>query len=310
MRKGDSPKLLYLARLFQSIPPIYFSWIDYLIPKKNKNNKYPIIFILAIPRGGSTIAYQLLNRGTNSFYLSNLWNLLFSIPLLGGKLVSVTSENKIFKSDKGLVSGLSGESEGMKFWEYWTGQGLEEKRNVVPARRLSYIKSVFSTLLSKKTPMISGYLGHSFSVEQLRKDFPGCIFVYVKRDKLSNVYSLVKTYNEFAIRDNNFNWISLKPKGWGDRVNDEINDKALWQFNAIKNEIESNISDKDTITFNYKNICRDPDKFIRDVSTFALQKNMMLKLNAANIPNKLIPSIINSEENDLTREIAGLLKNE
>ena len=213
MRKGSSPILLSLARLFQSIPPVFLTWIDFCIPKK-KSNSFPIIFVIAPPRSGSTLTYQLLNRGTKSLYLSNFWNLLYSLPYIGGRYVKSISKNKSFNSDRGLVSGLSGESEGMRFWSYWTGQGLIEDENMVIDKRVKYIKSVFSSLLSKEVPMISGYLGHSFSLKFLRENFPGSIFIYLKRDELSNIYSMVQTYKGFETNRKDFNWLSLKPIGW------------------------------------------------------------------------------------------------
>ena len=86
MRKGTSPILLSIARIFQSIPPFLLSWIEFSLPKK-KSDFYPIIFIIALPRSGSTVTYQLLNRGTKSLYLSNLWKLMYALPYIGSRYV-------------------------------------------------------------------------------------------------------------------------------------------------------------------------------------------------------------------------------
>ena len=268
MRKGTNPILLSLGRIFQSIPPSFLTWIDFCIPKK-KSNSFPIIFVIAPPRSGSTLTYQLLNRGTRSLYLSNFWNLLYALPYIGGRYVKSISKNKRFKSDRGLVSGLSGEAEGMKFWSYWMGQDLIEKKNIVPKKRVEYIKSVFSTLLKKDKPMISGYLGHAFSVNFLRENFPGCIFIYLKREEISNIYSMIKTYKGFEENRKYFNWISLKPLGWQEKIEDNVIDKVLWQYKSIKQKIESEISEKDTLTVNYEEICRQPRIFLQNVSNFA-----------------------------------------
>ena len=307
MRKGNSPILLSLARIFQSIPPSFLIWIDFCIPKK-KSNSFPIIFVIAPPRSGSTITYQLLNRGTRSLYLSNFWNLLYALPYIGGRYVKSISKNKIFNSDRGLVSGLSGEAEGMKFWSYWMGQDLIEKKNIVPKKRIEYIKSVFSTILKKDKPMISGYLGHAFSVNFLRENFPGCIFIYLKRDEISNIYSMIQTYKGFEENRKYFNWISLKPKGWEEKIEDNVIDKVLWQYKSIKQKIESEISDKDTLTVNYEEICRQPRLFLENVSNFAKEKGIKLSLVTDNIPSNLKVSITNSDKDELSRKISILLK--
>jgi hypothetical protein len=307
MRNGTSPILLSLARIFQSIPPIFLTWIDFCIPKK-KSNSFPIIFVIAPPRSGSTLTYQLLNRGTRSLYLSNFWNLLYAIPYIGGRYVKLISKNKRFKSDRGLVSGLSGEAEGMKFWSYWMGQDLIEKKNIVPKKRVKYIKSVFSTLLKKDKPMISGYLGHAFSVNFLRENFPGCIFIYLKRDEISNIYSMIQTYKYFEENRKDFNWVSLKSIGWEEKIEENVIDKVLWQYESIKQKIESEISDKDTLTVNYEEICRQPRLFLENVSNFAKEKGIKLSLVTDNIPSNLKVSITNSDKDELSREISILLK--
>lgn len=306
MRKGTSPILLSIARMMQSIPPVFLTWIEFLIQKK-KSNLFPIIFIISTPRSGSTITYQLLNRATKSLYLSNLWNLLYALPFIGGKYTKEISENKDFKSDKGLVSGLSGESEGMKFWNYWMGQDLVERENIVPEKRLKYLKSVFSTLLTKDRPMISGYLGHAFSVDFLRKNFPGCIFVYLKRDKISNIYSMIRTYNEFEKNRNNFNWMSLKPIGWEDKIEEEVIDKVFWQYKSIKQKIESEISEEDTIIVDYEDICNNPHKFLKQIQAFAKEHEIDLQLYLENIPDSFHVSKINRNKDEIAKQIRQLL---
>ena len=306
MRKGTNPILLSVARMIQSIPPFFLTWIEFLI-SKNKSNIFPIIFIISPPRSGSTITYQILNRATRSLYLSNIWNLLYALPFIGGKYTKDMSTNKDFKSDRGLVSGLSGESEGMKFWNYWMGQDLEERENIVPEKRLKYLKSVFSTLLTKDKPMISSYLGHAFSVDFLRKNFPGCMFVYLKRDEISNIYSMIRTYKEFDKNRKNFNWMSLKPIGWKDNIEEEVTDKVLWQYKSIKQKIESEISEEDTIIVDYEDICNNPHKFLKQIQEFAKEHEIDLQLYLENIPDSFHVSKINRNKDKLAQQISQLL---
>ena len=57
--------------------------------------------------------------------------------------------------------------------------------------------------------------------------------------------------------------MSLKPIGWEDKIKKEVADKVLWQYRSIKQKIESEISDKDTLTVNYEEICRNPKQFLK-----------------------------------------------
>lgn len=288
-----------LGRLFQSIPPFLYSWIE-LFFRKRKTQKYPIIFLISTPRSGSTLTYQILSRGTKSYFLTNFWNLLYAIPLIGGLL---TKRNKNissnFKSDRGLVTGLFGESEGLKFWKYWINQGLEETSEF-NVQKTSYLKKVFGRLLSNEQPFISAFLGHAFSINYLRKSFPGSFFVYVKRDPLSNIYSMYQTGKVFS-------WFSLKPKNWDKVLSYSDTERFIWQYRSIKQKIESEISEEDTIIVNYEDICNNPHKFLKQIKEFAKEHEIDLQLYLENIPDSFHVSKINRDKDELAKQISQLL---
>lgn len=310
MRKGTSPILLRIARLFQSIPPFFFTWIEIFF-KKNYIKTYPLIILVSPPRSGSTLSYQLLSRGTRSLYFTNIWNLFYSLPIIGGLISKNNRDNRSnFTSDRGLVGGIYGEAEGLKFWRYWTSQGLEESNKTLPLRRIKYLRKVFGRLLSKDYPMVTAYLGHSFSINKLRKIFPGCMFIYLKRDKLSNIYSMLQTYKEFEQERRNFNWMSLKPLGWKNKINEPILNKVIWQYNEIVKRIENDILDNDTLIVQYEEICENPKGFLQDVKSFAMRKNIDITLTLDNIPESFNVSQIKENENLDTKKISDLIKDE
>lgn len=288
-----------LGRLFQSIPPFLYSWIE-LFFRKSKTQKYPIIFLISTPRSGSTLTYQILSRGTKSYFLTNLWNLLYAIPLIGGLL---TKRNKNissnFKSDRGLVTGLFGESEGLKFWKFWINQGLEETSEF-NVQKTSYLKKVFGRLLSNEQPFISAFLGHAFSINYLRKSFPGSFFIYVKRDPLSNIYSMYQTGKVFS-------WFSLKPNDWDKVLSYSDTERFIWQYRSIKQKIESEISDEDTIIVNYEDICNNPHKFLKQIKAYAKDHDIDLKLYLENIPDSFHVSEINIDNDEIAKQISQLL---
>jgi len=299
MNKGRKSFGVFLGRLFQSIPPFLYSWIEGFF-KKEEISKYPIIFIVSMPRSGSTITYQILSRGTKSYILTNLWNILYALPLFGA-LVSrrKRNDNSDFNSDRGLVNGIFGESEGLKFWKYWIGQGLEDisEFNV---KRTSYLRKVFGRLLNKGHPFFSSFLGHAFSINYLRKSFPGSIFIYIKRDPLSNIYSMYQTGKEFA-------WFSLKPKNWDKVLDYSDAERFIWQYKNIKQKIDSEISEKDTIIVNYEDICTNPHNFLKQIQEFAKEHKINIQLCLDNIPNSFYVSRINPDQDDLSKQISQLL---
>ncbi|MBT3418309.1 MAG: hypothetical protein HN427_05995 [Flavobacteriales bacterium] len=303
MSKGRKSIVVNIGRIFQTIPPFFFSWIEIFFYKKDIK-RYPFIVVISTPRSGSTLTYQILSRGTKSVFLTNLWNLLYALPLIGG-IISKRNENnnEEFSSDRGLVSGIYGEAEGLKFWQYWSGQGLEETDQKIPIKRVKYLRRIFGSLLKNDLPMMSGYLGHSLSINNLRKIFPGILFIYLKRDKLSNIYSMYNT-------GNGFDWFSLKPKGWEQSLSLPIHERFVWQYNKIVDKIESEISDKDTLVVNYEDICENPKQFLNDVKTFSSKHNINLKLTLQNIPDSFNVRKIDPNQDEDSKIIHNLLQNE
>ena len=80
------------GRIFQMINPILFRILEIGF-KHKRMKKYPIIAVIAPPRSGSTLTYQILANGVQSLYLTNLWNLFYAIPIIGGLLSKNKSSN-------------------------------------------------------------------------------------------------------------------------------------------------------------------------------------------------------------------------
>ena len=299
-RKSSS---VFFGRLFQSIPTYLISWLEIFF-KKGHVKRYPLIILVSPPRSGSTLTYQILSRGAIALYLTNLWNVLYAIPIIGG-LLSINSKSKRrnFTSNRGLVAGMYGESEGLKFWDHWTSQGLEESMNRLSVSKIKYIRKVFGRLTSKDYPMVTAYLGHSLSIDKLRKIFPGCMFIYLKRDKLSNIYSMYNVGKEFS-------WFSLKPKGWQETLSMSKHERFVWQYNTIVNKIEREIKESDTLIVNYEDICSDPHDFLRNVQDFAKNKQINVRLDLENIPNRFEVSKISSSYDPDSKKIYDIIKDE
>ena len=85
MRQGTNPILLKTARFFKP----YLLFFNLIESFYSRRDKFPIIFCCD-PRSGSTLTYQILNRGTKSLYISNPWNLLYALPFAVIKMIPIT----------------------------------------------------------------------------------------------------------------------------------------------------------------------------------------------------------------------------
>lgn len=282
-----STVLVKLARKIQKVYH-YFSFLDLPFELFSKKTDKLVICLLAPPRSGSTLTYQLLSSSIKCSSLRNISNLLYSTPILSEKVSSLLCKNlkTTYSSSQGFVNGFCGEAEGLKFWKYWLNQGLIEDNDSLNLEKLVKLKNKFEKF--NNDVIVTGYLGHVFSIKEMEETFDNIIFVYLKRDTLSNAYSLLKLHKlgNYSVLPNNIN------------KNCNEYEFVLNQIGEIHNRINS-FSVKNMIAISYEDLCDNPKSLINQLSNKALQLGFNIQVNSSNIPMNFKKSVIspNKDEN-------------
>jgi len=272
----------------------YLSFLDYFVTVPlllKKKNSVPLVCIVAPPRSGSTLTYQSLIGQINNFHLTNIWNLLYATPAIGALVSRFTCRNykSAFQSHNGFVPGVCGESEGMKFWTHWSGQSLVQSEGALDVEKLSKLYSALQKVGQNKV-FISGYLGHAFSMNALRRVFPDIIFIHVTRDLLSNAYSIYQRSGS--------GWFSLKPETLQGKTFHSTHEQVVEQLFAIHAAILQSSKSSDTMQIKYEEICEDPQAAIDKIIGFSAQQSVELEKSADTIQcfqTKKVTSSTNSD---------------
>ena len=280
----------------------YFSFLDYLarIPLFFRSKHHPpVMAIVSPPRCGSTLTYQVLVSRLESRHLTNLANLFYATPAFGAWLASVVCNRhrSTFRSDYGFVSGLCGESEGMKFWTHWSGQELENNPTNFKPGKLQELYSIMQRADPRKV-FIGGYIGQVFCMELLRKSFPGIIFIHVTRDLLSSAYSL--------FRKSDGGWYSLVPEHLREVSFSSTHDRVVEQLFSLHSIILKNSGEGDVIPIRYERLCRDPEGMVGEIVDFGRGRGLNLNLKACDFP-VFYPSIVDPDVNPETRKLQECL---
>ena len=232
----------------------------------------------------------------------NIWNLFFSTPMLGAFLSDGFCSNyqTNYKSVKGFVPGICGEAEGMRFWKYWVGQGLQPDESNLKPKRLKKINKLFSKRYSSTYNVwISGYIGHVFCIDLLRKYWPNAVFIHVYRDLLSNAYSVYKNFP--------YSWFSLDPGGIQNTSGDRYEEIAR-QITRI-HSIILDYYGRDMVSVSYEELCESPQKVIRQIS-FSAQKNDILLREKNSIPLAFEKIEVSWDSNKQQKKLHQYLKEE
>lgn len=285
--KGRSAWVVKAGRLFQKVYHL-FSFLDYVLIPFLKKNPVPLICIVAPPRSGSTLTYQLLTSVFENHHLTNLSNLLYATPVLATKLQQqiCSGHETDFASKQGFVDGLCGEAEGLKFWRYWLGQGMTEDEEHLNRDKLDRLFRRLQYASDK--PYITGYLGHAFSMKVLRERFDKVFFIHVERDLLSNSYSL------FKLSQNGF--CSTKPQACQKRHYASVHEQVVDQITQIHRLIQNN-SKGDTLKVSYEALCQDPNRIAELIQKKAFELGIELKIKKEVDPFRIskIDASLNSD---------------
>jgi hypothetical protein len=239
-----------------------------------------MIVLMALPRSGSTLTYQLLVHGFRLSYLSNFANMLFQLPLVGGFFSSIICRRykSDFTSTYGFVGGGCGPAEGLQFWSYWLGYGLDERLLTVMdeplrERRLRYLRRVLSLLSHTQSPYISGFLGHSLEPQRVIIEFPHAIMVRLHRDPLSNALSLLNSR-----RVSGGAWFSLFPHECESVIGKGEHAEVAAQVYWLNRRLDDELKGESVFHLDYEQLCQNPAAQLKHLSDFCNRRGMSVSL--------------------------------
>lgn len=311
--KGRRSLAVQAGRLIQRVPLSWGRALESpLVRLGSRRGSEPcLIVLLALPRSGSTLTYQCLIHALQPLYLSNLWNMLYALPWSGGSVSAkrCAGHHSDFRSTQGFVGGLCGPAEGMRFWSYWCGCGLDESsgRSLPEARlqrRLAYLRQTLSVLTSPEKPMVTGYLGHVLAFDRLREWFPEAVFVRLHRDPLSNAVSILRSRQHDPDT-----WFSVFPRECDGALSGGLFAQIASQVYWLNRRLEAVQNDPRAVHVTYEDLCGDPNAELRRIASFCNDQGSRLEVRESLPGTFPYRSAVKSESEDiaaLARELENL----
>lgn len=300
-----------MARCVQRLPLSWLRGLEIPVVHRRAHAAAPPrpVILLALPRGGSTLAYQALVHGLDPFYLSNLWNMLYALPYTGGVLSRrrCAWHQSDFQSRHGFVEGACGPAEGLRFWSYWAGLGIDETVSAAVIsstyeRRMRYLRDVLAVLTSPKRPFVTGYVGHALAVDRIRQWFPEAMFVRVHRDPLSNAMSILRARHETGER-----WFSVVPRECADESDATIQRQVASQVYWLNRRLESVSDDPAVIHVDYEDLCADPNGELQRAVDLCNTEGMALRVRQT-LPERFPCRRVGADDDADTRAVADQLE--
>ncbi len=305
--KGRNSIIYNVGKIFLKFPFELFQPIDRIIGNKRQSKKLKAIFIIGLPRSGTTLTYQVFCHLFNSVYISNFSNLLYKLPYISTCLAekSVSKYTSDFRSNRGFIDGIFSPAEGLRFWKYWFGNSLKESETSILQQKKDFniksenLKNILRNISSDNV-FISSYIGHIVGLETLMNKFPDAVFIKLTRNPEDIIISMLKELD------------GIDGDHFGTQINILHNDKdskltAITRQVIEQQKLLCNLDRLENVfEISYENLVKSP-KEVMDGFFNKFKQKLDLKYKSDNIlPNSF--EIKANKNHVLAQEIASTIK--
>lgn len=240
----------------------------------------PVMFVVGLPRSGSSLLYQTLVDTGEFGYISNFSSRFWGDPYVGlmmEKILQIrdTEKSLSYQSEFGKTNdGLFSPHEFMYFWDKWFARGQEVQE--VPSnllkeidiakfrKEVAKIENIFS-----KPLIFKSQFWLSLQIKFLHKAFPNSLILYIDRNPLYIAQSIAMARKQ--IHNDLDTWWSLKPKEFRTLKDMKWSDQIMGQVYFTKkriNELLEDIPDDMIIRTSYYELCDTPDILINKINNY------------------------------------------
>jgi hypothetical protein len=248
---------------------------------------YSPVFIVAPPRSGTTLLYQLMTGHLSTCYFTNL---VQRFRVSGSEIVPASAaclvkwlklgqRGKSFQSYYGATEGWGGPNEANGIWERWFP---EEEHHVppgyLPARdRQGVYRAVAVTERVSDRPFVNKCIRNSVRIEALAEIFPTALFVECTRDRLDMAQSIfIARARELPFElegaeDPAKQWWSVKPKEYEFIKDKEIIKQVCEQVFYVERGIASArgaLGEDRFLSVDYRDLCQAPHRELERIIQF------------------------------------------
>jgi len=247
-----------------------------------KNKNYPIIYVVGLPRSGTTLLSQLLSRYLSVGYINNLIARFWMNPEVGIRIsetvIKRSERSKIkFKSIQGVSEEPWGPHEFGYFWSHWLKLDDFTSHKLSNSHLLKVdkkgLKKQLKTIINVfQSPVVFKNIICGLQASFLSSIHPNSLFILIERDTKSVASSILKCRKQRF--GNERIWWSVKPSSYSNIIKIEspikqIKCQILDTSNDLNHELEK--PNVNCIRIKYEDLCSNPFKklqMIRDkVST-------------------------------------------
>lgn len=241
--------------------------VEKALLQKNWHCDLPQLFILGLPRSGTTLIYQyIVHRLEVAYFTNGVGEYRLSpciVTALQHRLYGEYYSN--FESAYGKVVGPVAPREAGGFWGRFFDRDEYVRYEDVSARDISTLRNTIACTQKAfgNVPFVNKNVKHMLRIEALSKSFPNSYFLYVERDLEEVALSVLRARYENL--ENPREWWSVKPPNHVELANMPLAEQVAYQLISLRKKLEGDLSripDIRVLRVDYTRFCQKPEHLI------------------------------------------------
>ncbi len=234
----------------------------------------PVVFIVGVPRSGSTLLYQILAETGAFGYCSNLMARFYRNPSFGLRvqrlLEPVLPDGSMsWTSEFGRTERWYEPHEFGYFWErhfpFESGHGLAESEEAEISWE-QFREDIRRLLSGFGKPVLFKNLTLTFVLEAVAERLDDVRFIRINRDPVALACSLYRVRQQYYGSADE--WFSIRPPGAGAKEAESPVDQIVWQIRKIEQALgalKEDTSEGDWTEVRYEELCRHPGQTVGEI---------------------------------------------
>jgi hypothetical protein len=238
------------------------------------------VFILGLPRSGSTLIYQSICHAFQTANPKKLGLYLWFTPALAAWIIKRLAPpySSDFKSDYGLGKSLASPFCG-NAWNLWLGRdSFVDSQNIPPSARREITRSVGRIERIFGQPFVDKNQRFNQWVGALATLFPKATFLVCVRNPSSTAFSILRArYELYGSFDT---WFLKQPRSFRDQGNQSPEHEVAYQIRGILEDLKSDMLKAGPDRFavvEYETFCENPRASAQSIQAFLKTRGVHLK---------------------------------
>lgn len=265
----DASGELFLEELNEYLAPRELElYGDYAI-------EHPFVFVLGLPRSGTTLLSQLLAYCLDAGYVNNFAARFWLAPVHGirlARLIAAGAEEPSFESDYARTKSLLDIHEWGYFWRYWLRKQTfddvvhaREREDEIDWAGLRLTLANVQHELGK--PLVAKNMLGAYHLPRLRRELGPVAYVLIERDPLDAAVSILDARRKYY--DDPRAWWSyippeyphLKDRDHWEQIAGQVHYLARFYERAL-----AEVGEDAVVRVTYERLARDPASVLSAVS--------------------------------------------